>query len=233
MNPLKEIGECLITVGEDDYFFRPSFANMARIGEPVDIVRSFYDLYNDAVTPLLQRAMDAYGSIPEWLYQYANGHQIAKPAMMAAISVISACCEKDVTPLVGEIIPGKSGKWTFVYRKGLMDPIDMILVAQSLITHGVIGKAKVRQLQRHESGQGTTEFSAFEYISAARNHFSMTRSEAEQLSMTEFQLLLAAKYPDQKGLTRDEYEAVIDDHFAKKARKLAKEARLNQSRQTA
>lgn len=222
MTPLKEIGECLITVGDDDYFFRPSFANMTRIGEPDEIVRAFYDLHNDAVTPLFQRAMDAYGTIPAWLYKYANSHQISKPAIMAAISVITACCDKDATPLVGEIIPGKTGKWTFVYRKGLMPPIDMILIAQSLITHGVIGKAKVRQLQRNETGKATTDFFAFEYISAARNHFSMSRTEAEQLSMTEFQLMLAAKYPDQKGLTRDEYEAVADDYFAKKARKLAK-----------
>lgn len=224
MTPLKEIGECLITVGDDDYFFRPSFANMTRIGEPAEIVQAFYDLHNDEVTPLFQRAMEAYGEIPAWLYQYANSKQISKPAMMAAISVITACCDKDATRLVGEIIPGKTGKWTFVYRKGLMHPIDMIFIAQSLITHGVIGKAKVRQLQRNESTQGTTEFSAFEYISAARNHFGISRAEAEQLSMTEFTLMLAAKYPDQKGLTRDEYQAVTDDYLAKKARKLAKVA---------
>jgi hypothetical protein len=67
--------------------------------------------------------------------------------------------------------------------------------------HGVIGKAKVRRLQRHESGETTSEFRAFDYISAARSHFGMGRDEAAALTMTEFQLLLAAKYPDQKGFT--------------------------------
>ena len=85
-----------------------------------------------------------------------------------------------------------------------------------------IQKAKVRHLQRHESGEATSEFRAFEYISAARNHFGMSRAEAEQLSMTEFQLLIAAKYPDQKGFTKDEYDAVADEYLAKKARRLAK-----------
>lgn len=225
MNPIKEIGECLISFGDDDYFFRPSFANMTRIGEPADIVRTFYDLHNDEVTPLFRRAVEAYGVIPTWLHQYVNSHQVSKPAMMAAISVITACCDKDATPLVGEIIPGKSGKWAFVYRKGLMPAYDMVLIAQSLITHGIIGKAKVRKLQRHETGQATTEFRAFEYISAARNHFGISRVEAEQLSMTEFQIMLAAKYPDQKGLTKDEYESVTDDYLAKKARRLAKAAK--------
>ncbi len=37
-------------------------------------------------------------------------------------------------------------------------------------------------------------------------------------------MLLAAKYPDQKGFTRDEYDKVSDDYFARKARKLAKAA---------
>lgn len=222
MTPYKEIGECLITAGEDEYFFRPSFAAMSRIGEPQEIVQAFYDLHNDEVTPLLQRAMDAYGTIPAWLLDHVSRREIGKPAIMAAMSVLAACCERDLSRLIGEIIPGKSGKWTFVWRKGAMPLSDMVLIAQSLITHGIIGKAKVRQLQRHESNKATTEFNAFEYISAARNHFGISRDEAEQLSMTEFQMMLAAKYPDQKGFTRDEYEAVADDYLAKKARRLAK-----------
>lgn len=44
--------------------------------------------------------------------------------------------------------------------------------------------------------------------------------KAELLTMTEFQMLLAAKYPEQKGFTRDEYDAVADDYMAKKARRL-------------
>lgn len=222
MTPQKEIGECLISVGDDDYFFRPSFAAMSRIGEPQEIVQAFYDLHNDEVTPLLQRAVEAYGAIPAWLIAHVSRKQTAKPALMAAMSVLAACCESDVSRLTGEIVPGKSGKWAFVYRPGLMSTVEMVLIAQSLITHGIIGKAKVRQLQRHESGQATTEFRSFDYISAARNHFGISRAEAEQLSMTEFQLMLNAKYPDQKGFTREEYEATADGFLAKQARRRAK-----------
>lgn len=42
--------------------------------------------------------------------------------------------------------------------------------------------------------------------------------------MTEFQLMLNAKYLNQKGFTRDEYDSVVDDYIAKKARKLAEAA---------
>lgn len=40
--------------------------------------------------------------------------------------------------------------------------------------------------------------------------------------MIEFQMLLAAKFPGQKGITNEEYDAVADDYLAKKARKMAK-----------
>ncbi len=222
MKPIKEIGECLITCQNRDYFFRPSFINMTRVGEPDEIVRAYFDLYHDEVTPLLQKAVDAYGQVPAWLLTHIRTVACGRRAVMAAISVLQACCEDDLTQLIGELRPAKAAGKTFKFRRGAMDEFSMLVIAQSLMVHGIIGKAKVRKLQRHESGEATTEFNAFEYISAARNHFGMSRAEAEQLTMTEFQLLIAAKYPDQKGFTRDEYDAVADDYMAKKARRLAK-----------
>ena len=74
----------------------------------------------------------------------------------------------------------------------------------------------------------SSEFRAFDYISAARSHFGMRRDEAAALTMTEFQLLLAAKYPDQKGFSREEYDAVADDYLARKARRMAKEQERKQ-----
>lgn len=224
MTPQKEIGECLISAGDDDYFFRPSFAAMSRIGEPREIVQAFYDLHKDEVTPLIERAVTAYGHIPAWLTEHIRNSTYGKRALMAALSVMEACSESDLSSLIGEFRPAKAKGKAFKRRPGMMSDFDILLIAQSLITHGIIGKAKVRQLQRHESGQATTEFRAFDYISAARNHFGISRAEAEQLSMTEFQIMLNAKYPDQKGFTRDEYDATKDDFLAKQARRRAKAA---------
>lgn len=222
MTPLKEIGELLISVGPDDFFFRPSFINMTRIGEPAEIVQTFYDLHHDEVTALIQSAIDAYGYVPPWLITHLKSSTYGRKALIAASNVLSSCCIKDVTALTGELRVAKAAGKAFKLRRGLMDEFDMLVIAQSLITHGIIGKAKVRHLQRHESGEATSEFRAFEYISAARNHFAMSRTEAEQLTMTEFQLLISSKYPDQKGFTKDEYEAVTDDYLAKKAKRLAR-----------
>ena len=217
MIPMKEIGECLISVGEEEYFFRPSFINMTRIGEPKEIVQAFYELHHDEISNVLQSAFEVYGLIPEWLIQHITSTSYGRKAVMASMTVLAACCDHDVTQLIGEIRPAKASGKTFKIRRGSMDEFDMLVIAQSLITHGIIGKAKVRKLQRHESGETTTEFNAFEYISAARNHFGMSRTEASQLTMTEFQMLLAAKYPDQKGFTREEYDSIADEYLAKQA----------------
>lgn len=221
MIPLKEIGEFLIAAGEKEYFFRPSFINMTRIGEPKDIVTAFYDLHHDEVSDLIRSAINAYGLVPEWLIQHLRTTSYGKKAIMAAMTVLSSCCDTDVTPLIGELRIAKTKGKPFKLRRGVMDEFDMVVIAQALITHGIIGKARIRKLQRHENTSTTSEFNAFEYISAARNHFGMSRDEAEQLTMTEFQHLIAAKYPDQKGFTREEYDSITEDYLAKKARRMS------------
>lgn len=221
---MKEIGECLISTHETDYMFRPSLANMMRIGEPQEIVQAFADLHSDEVTPLIERAADAYGYIPSWLVEHIRTSTYGKRALLAALSVMEACSSDDLSPLIGEFRPAKAKGRPFKRRAGAMGDFEILLIAQSLITHGIIGKAKVRQLQRHESSQGTSEFSAFEYISAARNHFGMSREEAQNLTMTEFQLMLAAKYPPQNGYTKEEYDQAADDYFSLREKRRAKSA---------
>lgn len=241
MNPILEHGEMVLTDTKSgvDYFLRPSFSAMSRIGSPREIVETFYELHNNSDAELitsecrrltgisnakrsLYMAVSGNQDDQQWLLKYLCGNFRSKKVLMAAMSFIQACCEKDVSALTGELIPSKSGKWSFVYKKGLMSPAEMVVIAQSLSTHGIIGKAKVRQLQRHENNAATPEFNSYEYINAARIHFDMPREQAEKLTMTEFQLLLNAKYPEQKGLTRDEYDAVADDYMKKKAARLAK-----------
>ncbi|MBE3275829.1 hypothetical protein IMW81_28275, partial [Klebsiella pneumoniae] len=68
-----------------------------------------------------------------------------------------------------------------------------------------------RKLQRYETNETTAEFRAADYIMAARNHFGISREEAENLTMTEFSLLLNAKYPNQKGFTREEFDSVMSE----------------------
>ncbi|MBM7346123.1 DUF6246 family protein [Erwinia sp. INIA-01] len=216
MNPIKELGECVIGTDDRDYFFRPSFRNMARIGEPAEIVQAFYDLCNDEVTPLLHRAAQAYirddySSLPDCVQRFIQSGLLNRRAIMAAHTVLTACCDDDIGELVGWMRPGKTGKRGFVWRPGSMPPENMVIVAQNLMMHGIVGKAKVRKLQRYESNDTTAEFRGAEYIMAARNHFGISRGEAENLTMTEFAMMINVKYPNQKGFTREEYDEVMDE----------------------
>ena len=52
----------------------------------------------------------------------------------------------------------------------------------------------------------------------------MSREEAERLTMTKFQILLAAKFPEQKGFTKEEYEQVQDSFLERQARRRARSA---------
>lgn len=226
MTPVKEFGECLITVGENDYFFRPSFAAMSRIGDPKEIVRAFYDLHNDEFTPIWEASVtayvqDEYDRMPDCVMRYIQSGALTRKAISAAHVVLSACCDDDIGNLIGWMQPAKNSKRSFVWRAGIMPAKNMVVIAQSLMTHGIIGRAKIRKLQRNESGEATNEFIASEYVIAARNHFGMSRAEAEQLTMTEFQLMLNAKYPEQKGFTREEYDAEADKFFERRKRRLA------------
>lgn len=227
MTPVKEFGECMITSGDKEYFFRPSLLAMTRIGEPAEIVQTFYDLCNDEATPLIKLAAqvyirDEYSRLPDCVLRYIQSGLLSRKAVMAAHAVLTACCDDDIGELVGWMKLGKFRKRGFMWRPGAMPAPEMIIVAQNLMLHGIIGKAKVRKLQRHETSDTTNEFRASEYIVAARNHFGISKEEAWQLTMTEFQLMLIAKYPEQKGYTREEYDHAADDYFERRQRKRAK-----------
>ncbi|MGG7953125.1 DUF6246 family protein [Klebsiella aerogenes] len=219
MTALIDIGELSVSDSRDggsDYLLRPSFEAMTRIGTPAEIVRVYATIHGSDVAKLLEACIDTLRRIPDWLSPSFN--RSAEKVLSTCMHVLQACCEDDMTPMIGE---WKGWRHCVVYRPGQMPKNDIIVLAQHLMQHGVVGKAKVRQLQRHETGERTTEFKAFDYISAARSHFGMSRSEASQLTMTEFQMLLAAKYPDQKGFTREEYDAIADDFLAKQAARRA------------
>jgi hypothetical protein len=221
MIPLTEIGEVVLTNREEggrEYVLRPSFAAMTRIGSPEDIVSAYATIHGSDVQNLLALCAAHLGRLPDWLSPQI--YRMAEKVLSISMQVIQACCEEDITTMIGE---WKGWSRYIVYRPGKLSRNDIIIIAQHLMTHGVIGKARVRKLQRHESSTTTAEFHAIEYINAARTHFKMTRDDAAFLTMTEFALLLNAKYPNQKGLTREEYDEVMDDDERRWQEKMMRE----------
>ena len=147
------------------------------------------------------RRIASLGTPQEIVSLYAGLH--GPHAARDAAYVLAVLCEQDdPTPLVGW--SDESGE-----RPGLMPPDEQIIIASHLMQHGIVGKAKPDRGDCKYSDS----FNAAEYIAAACVHLGITKSDAEQLSMTEFQIMFEMKFPDANKSrdvpTREEYDATM------------------------
>lgn len=215
--PLTEIGEMRISLSDRSFFFKPSFRAMNEIGTPKEIVEAYARLNGiDYVAPLQHVEYMPFGA------QMQVMKTISKPVygrhvLSAAYIVMQSCCEDDISVLIGGWKPTPRG---VRYVPGIMPVSDIIIIARNLMQHGIIGKSPLKVPERlEEQGKKTTnEFHASQYIISARTHFDMTRDEAENLSMTEFQMMIKNKYPEPKGLTKEERAAEYDQAKADRER---------------
>lgn len=230
--PLTEIGEMRISLSDRSFFFKPSFRAMNEIGTPKEIVEVYAKLNGiDYVSPLQHVEYLPFGA------QMQIMKTISKPVygrhvLSAAYIVMQSCCEDDVSVLIGCWKPTPRG---VRYIPGIMPVSDIIIIARNLMQHGIIGKSPLKVPERlEEQGKKTTnEFHASQYIISARTHFDMTRDEAENLSMTEFQMMIKNKYPEPKGLTKEERAAEYDQAKADRERmKALAERKAKKARNT-
>lgn len=205
--PLTEIGEMRISLSDRSFFFKPSFAAMGRIGTGAEIVAAYARVSGAEYVPV----MEALPGLPTGAQVYVS-KVISKPVygrhvLSAAYIIMQSCCEEDISVLIGGWKPGRNG---VKYIPGIMPVADVITIARELIEHGLIGRSPLKVPQRSESQARTTsEFSVSQYVIAARTHFKLSREEAEDLSMTEYQMMIKNKYPEPAGLTREQYDTVV------------------------
>ena len=120
----------------------------------------------------------------------------------AAYILACLCDQDDPTPLIGWI--DSDG----LRHPGTMPAPEQVVIARHLMHHGIVGKAKPSK----GGGQYSDRFDAAEYIAAARVHLGLSSADAEALSMTEFQMMLAMKYPESQEKqipSRDEYRKAM------------------------
>ncbi|MDX7495325.1 DUF6246 family protein [Providencia stuartii] len=229
MTPKIEYGEFAVQTLNNEYIFSPSFNAMMKIGSPSEIVDTFTVLSGSVVSEAIS-LLAAYslngGSNSSWLLKYLK-KSTSRKLLSSAMIVMQACCNKDCDELIGQWRVGRNGT---TYRMGKMQISDIIVLARELMIHGVIGKVKIRKLQRNEGkNEFTDSFNAIEYITAARAHFGVSRDEAEKLTMSEFLMMIKAKYPEEKGFTKEEYDTAVDDYFERKKRRIT-QAKANNAR---
>lgn len=219
MQPITEIGEMLITTKQKSYFLKPSFKNIYHLGNSREIVRIYAELHGQEIKDAAQKILTSKSpAFQNYALKKLNSPIFGRKILANAMNVIACCCDDDTGPLIGYWIAGKDG---VKYRKGALSIEQIILIAKSLMEHGIIGRAKLDLPPPSESKNNySNEFNIIEYISLARTHFGMTREEAENLTMTELQELLKSQMPKKKEslFTEEEYNSIMDEYEREKAK---------------
>lgn len=132
----------------------------------------------------------ALGSPTEVVDLYAQLHDAARAAQAARYVLAVMCEQDDPTPVVG---------WhdadTMTEQPGAMPAGEQIVIARHLMLHGMVGQARPMGAGAAQ-GQYTDRFDAAEYVALARTHLGLSSADAEALSMTELQRMLAMKFPE-------------------------------------
>lgn len=186
------VGEVAIYVDGQEYTLRPSFAAMQELGTPEEIEAR------------LIKCMDTLKS------EYVSTWDLA-----ACYAVIDACGGSAIPDSwVGNIqIDGERATWT----EGTEPPSAMVIVANHLLSFGIMGKPNKARLRKAASAKPSASKSLFdplEYVGTAIAHLGLNRDDAWNLTMVEFQRAIDAKYPpedqkkEQSYMSADELRAL-------------------------
>lgn len=208
-----DIGEMVISIKKNgalstkkiDYVFTPSFENLSKLGEPSEIINTYAVLLSNQAYEAITRFKEP----TEYLLKYVGEKLLAQ--LEASKQVLICCCPDDITVLIGDR-----------KKKGLLQQQKILMLARNLLDYGVAGRAKVRISQRNENKSYSSEFKITDYINNARVHLGLSLDEAKKLTMTEYIMLMANKYPDKDGFTREEYDQVLADYDKRRKERLAK-----------
>lgn len=211
-----DIGEMVVSVKKqgilsckkNDYVFIPSFENLSKLGEPAEIIKAYTVLLSNKPYEIMRRFKTPNNYVISSLFDEQSLQQ------QTAKRVLKCCCNDDITDLIG----GEKKK------KGLMQEHNIFLLAKALLDYGVAGFAKVRVSQRNENKSYSSEFKITDYINNAIVHLGLSLEAAKKLTMTEYILLMSNKFPDNQGMTREEYDKVASDYQKLRKARLAKAA---------
>lgn len=132
-------------------------------------------------------------------------HYVMGGSLPHALAVIQVCADGDIRDIYGYI-----DKETFEFVEMFASPIEILIVAQSLLKHGVIGD--VKRETSHEKKDYTGEFHAKEYVAMAVAHLGIDHKEAWKMTMTSLAGAMQSKYPPQpsKYMSEEREEELLE-----------------------
>ena len=182
MAALVHIGEVGVHHAGGSHILRPSLLAMSRLGTPEQIVNTLAVVFGEGLNchPGMRRLAH-------------------KQQLRAALEVWQACApdEVDLDWLTGYF--SLRGGWVM----GKSDPKDVILVAQALLRHGLLGDPEPIKEGDPEPERGDDDYSpGFDcrrHAATAMGHLSLSEREAWGMTLTGIRLALEAKYPKPKS----------------------------------
>lgn len=191
--PRLEAGELSISTATHDYLFRPSFAAMTSLGTPAEIVALFVALNSGPqINPI---------------YPAESYRKWERSLIGMSYDVLTACCDEDVTPLIGHV-----GSRYGTYVPGAMPVEHMPHLARSLMKHGITGNVKLTG--KPKADDYSQEFHAKDYVAAAIAHLGLSEDAAWNMTMTTFSAAMRSKF----GAPEDKAGDLINNHSDSLAR---------------
>lgn len=213
---LKRTGQCAIKYKEVEYIFTPSFLNIAQLGEETEIVKIFNSLNNELA---VAETCSTEKAVRPHRLKVMSLSSISIDLLRSCLSVLTCMCDKEIpTEIIGKI------ESDFTYRLGVIPCNNLIVLAMSLMRSGLVGQPNDRSCQGNGDDDG---FNCSKFITFAMGHFGISKADAENLTMIEFQDLFNSKYPAAKSKQDDdkdrkEAEQFYDDIIKARAEKANK-----------
>ncbi len=165
----------------------PSFANMAKLGTPKEIIEIFGFLIDDS----------------PWYVKFD-----------VSLTILEACAGESLPfELTGKVeVNGWKNTITYLMPTHGKEMInDIIVIAVHCLKHGICGNV---DNDSKEEPEPLKEFDAYSYIDMAITHLGADREEAASMTMTEFVRRMRAKFPDNKEESGKMSQQEVDDLYS-------------------
>lgn len=180
---LTKLGHIGIKVGDKQFHLIPSLAAMAKLDNPV------------------------------MMY-----HQLHQGDIETAYKVIEACSyDSDISYHLGQVIMppvriGDQVRPATTYDSAVIPDHKAVIIAISLLYHGIIGDFKVSKIAAKKKENYSEEFDSLKFASIAISELGMNQDEAWSLTMTQLRHALNIKHPPSaKEQAHDELLEDYDD----------------------
>lgn len=205
----KRVGEILVCAEIDgegrEYLLRPSFYAMSQIGEPKRIESAF-----GRVRMAMQ--VMVYGKA------YTTADKPSLEQLNDCINVIHACSDDNLPDaLLGWFQPSRDES-RLLYREGALSWKQIVVLADHLMRWGMVGEPDERRSRVWVKGQQKKSdepnlFDPAEYVGMAIHALHLSKDDAWNLTMFEFQRAFDKAYPiDESKVmpSQDEAEEAMD-----------------------